>query len=69
MQQNSQTATQAVTTSRHEPRSDYVTQSFYDWLEEVSNDFEQTTIRGDNIAAELWRRASQLLVAESRLLE
>lgn len=68
-QQNAASAAQDAKIVRYEPRSDYVTQSFYDWLVEVSNDLRQAANRADDVAAQLWRNASQLLVTESRLLD
>ncbi len=62
-----QTATQE-TSERYQPSSVYIDNAFYDWLCDVSADFNQTTLRPQAepaIAGEL----THLLTLESRLLD
>ena len=68
-QQNPVSAAQDIKLVRHEPRSDYVTQPFYDWLGKVSDDLNLAITRRDDAAVELWRQVTKLLVTESRLLD
>ena len=69
VQPNTESTAGAAKKFRHEPRSDYVTESYYDWLVDASNDLAQPTIRRDDVRIELWRSASHLLAGESRLLD
>jgi 3-phenylpropionate/cinnamic acid dioxygenase small subunit len=68
-QQNTASAALQVKMVRHEPPSDYVTQRFYDWLGEISDDLKLAATHGDDVSTQLWRQVSHLLVTEARLLD
>ena len=54
---------------RYEPQSSYVTSSFYDWLTEVSVDWNRAIVRKDPIDEMRFRAVSHLLFTEARLLD
>jgi len=54
---------------KHQPPSLYVVPSFYEWLDEVSTDLGQATVRDVEVSAGFFSRVTQLLNVESRLLD